>query len=149
MSIRATGGAVRSAPRPANRTPEVDSDKHPPEERRYDPTAVGGLSVHTFPTTSRAHLSLKGKVERWVHRLAETETLDEGGVMVLFLDVADTRLGSGVLTVTRQTIEEVLDDYPWSVSRQIGHRIALARWVDFFPSGPGLVDRSAFPVYRR
>lgn len=104
-----------------------------------------GLRICVESQNSRAHLSLKGKIERWVHRLAETETLDEGGVVVLFLDVSDTRLGSGVLTVTRQVIEEVLDGYPWTLARQIDHRIALARWVDYFPEGPGQVDRSTFP----
>lgn len=107
-----------------------------------------GLRICVEAQNSRARLSLKTKIERWVDRLAESTSLHEGGAAVLFVDVADTRLGHSVATVTRQVIEEVIDHYPWTSARQIAQRIALARWVDWFPEGPGRVDTETFPRLR-
>lgn len=104
-----------------------------------------GLRICVEAQNSRARLSLKTKIARWVDRLAESTSLHEGGAVVLFVDVSDTRLGHSVATVTRQVIEEVIDHYPWTSARQIAQRIALARWVDWFPEGPGRVDTETFP----
>ncbi len=106
-----------------------------------------GLRVAVESQNNAAKPVLVQKVKRWVDRLAATTSLDEGGLVVMFLDVVDPDRGRVVENAVRQVIAEVLDDYPWTVRYQIDQRIFMSRWVDFFPA-PGKVDGDRFPVLR-
>lgn len=110
--------------------------------KRVSPDAVwlrsDGLRICVEVTSNGSTQSFRAKVERWVERLMETDSLDAGATVVLFVDISAASSNTSY-QVQQHVIAKVLEESAWAHGRRVPLRMATVRWRSWFPT-PGMVD---------